>query len=213
MPDRRCRVPFLVLLGGLITTTAAAAQGPDLPESRGPAKGALFIHGGGNMSGKGGYADFFDLACKVTGKKTPKIVVITTAAGPRAKGKKGVLNPASGQFYKKLVGDDNVTVLFELDPKVANTDEFIKPINAADAIWMDGGEQVFLTDAFLGTKTEKAFRALLDRNGVIGGASAGAQCQSSFMTRAGLISETTSSATKNTNGDSRSSPTRPSTCM
>ena len=48
---------------------------------------------------------------------------------------------------------------------------------------MSGGNQCFLTDAFLETETLAALQRLLDRGGVIAGASAGAQVQSSFMTR------------------------------
>ena len=61
--------------------------------------------------------------------------------------------------------------------------EFYGLIDAADAVHMSGGNQCFLTDAFLGTETMAALHRLLERGGVIAGSSAGAQVQSSFMTR------------------------------
>ena len=112
--------------------------------------------------------------------KSPKIVVITTAGGQKAEGKSHI---GSARVFKEVVGEANVSVLHTLSREVADSDEFTAPIDAADAVWMTGGEQARLAETFLGTKTEKSFRALLDRGGVIGGTSAGAQIQSSFMMR------------------------------
>lgn len=187
MSTRQCCFLLLVLLGRLISAAAAAAPNSDQPESRGPQKGTLFIHGGGGKSAKGATHDerashrgFVDLVRQVRSVKAPKIVVITTAGGKRAKGKSDI---GSARVFKEVVGEANVSVLHTLSREVADSDGFTAPIDAADAVWMNGGEQVYLAQTFLGTKTEKSFRALLDRGGVIGGSSAGAQVQSSFMTR------------------------------
>ena len=149
-------------------------------QSRGPQKGGLFIHGGGGGEGKSSYSGFVDFVRAVTAVEAPIIVVITTAGGKGAAGKREV---GSARAFRSVVGKDKVKVLHTLSRKVANSDQFTAPIDAADAVWMNGGEQARLADTFLGTRTEKSFRALLARGGVIGGSSAGAQIQSSFMTR------------------------------
>ena len=46
-----------------------------------------------------------------------------------------------------------------------------------------GGRQWYLVDAYAGTKTETAIRNVLERGGVIGGSSAGASIQGSFLMR------------------------------
>jgi cyanophycinase len=56
-------------------------------------------------------------------------------------------------------------------------------LNTARAVWFTGGRQWRLVDSYLGTKTEAALRTLLDRGGVIGGTSAGATIQGSYLVR------------------------------
>lgn len=76
-----------------------------------------------------------------------------------------------------------VTELYTLSKKEANTPAFFEQIDSADAVFISGGNQTYLTDAFLGTESFAALERLLERGGVIGGSSAGAQVMSSFMTR------------------------------
>jgi cyanophycinase len=57
-------------------------------------------------------------------------------------------------------------------------------------VFFFGGRQWRLVDAYGGTKTEAAIRAVLDRGGVIGGSSAGASIQGSFLVRGDTESNT-----------------------
>jgi cyanophycinase len=50
-------------------------------------------------------------------------------------------------------------------------------------VWFDGGRQWRLVDAYLGTRTQRELEAVLARGGVIGGASAGATIQGSYLVR------------------------------
>jgi len=78
---------------------------------------------------------------------------------------------------------DNVTVLHTRDTLMADTDSFAAPLQSADAVWFAGGRQWRIYDAYAGTKTLEGFWSVLERGGVIGGSSAGATIQGSFLVR------------------------------
>src|SRR2546425_254934 len=50
-------------------------------------------------------------------------------------------------------------------------------------VWFEGGRQWRLVDSYLNTRTERELYALLGRGGVIGGSSAGATIQGSYLVR------------------------------
>ena len=74
-------------------------------------------------------------------------------------------------------------VLHTTDRSVANSADFVKPLQDATGVWLEGGRHWRLADAYLGTRTLKELFNLLDRGGVIGGGSAGATIQGSYMVR------------------------------
>ena len=69
------------------------------------------------------------------------------------------------------------------DRAVADSAAFVEPLTKANAVWIDGGRQWRLADAYLGTRTLTELRGVLSRGGVIGGSSAGATIQGSYMVR------------------------------
>ncbi|OQP40815.1 cyanophycinase [Niastella yeongjuensis] len=163
-------IPAVALV--LITTADFAQQ--KTTSFAGPEKGTLVIVGGGRL-GPEIWARFIELA----GGANARIVVIPTA------GEDSALNIGKS-FEKELLlnlGVQNVVVLHTRDPKVANTDSFVAPIKRATGIWFVGGRQWRLADAYLNTLAHKEFNALLNRGGVIGGTSAGATIQGSFLFR------------------------------
>lgn len=83
----------------------------------------------------------------------------------------------------KAAGARNVYTLFTKDRRLADSDSFVTVIRKAGGIWFEGGRQFRLVDAYSGTKTEAAFREVLDRGGVIGGSSAGASILGDFLVR------------------------------
>lgn len=154
--------------------------GTGFSQTQGPEKGVLYIHGGGGLN----IREFVNLAREASGKQQPEICVITTPQGKRRAGdyKRGIPFRLVANLQERL-GIETVTELYTLSKSDANKSEFYGKVDAADAVFMTGGNQCFLTDAFLGTETLAALYRLLERGGVIGGSSAGAQVQSSFMTR------------------------------
>src|SRR4030095_8855657 len=80
-------------------------------------------------------------------------------------------------------GAKNVAVLHTRDRNVANSTTFVEPLLKARGVWIDGGRQWRLADAYLGTRTQTELQNVLARGGVIGGSSAGATIQGSYMVR------------------------------
>ena len=139
----------------------------------GPQAGSLVIVGGA-MRDRAIVERFLDLA----GGPDAPIVLIPTAGGA----------DHYDQYWRgvrqfKQAGATNVTVLHTKDREVANSDEFVKPIREARGVWFGGGRQWHLADSYLDTKVHDELWALLERGGVIGGSSAGATIQGSYLAR------------------------------
>ena len=157
----------------LLISTATLAQ-TTKPASIGPEKGHLVIVGGGNV-GPEIWAKFIELA----GGVNAKIIYVPTA------GDDSTITKDDFKTVKKLheLGVKTVTVLHTRDAKLANTASFAAPVREATGVWFEGGRQWKIADAFLNTQVQKEFNALLDRGGVIGGTSAGATIQGSYLFR------------------------------
>lgn len=140
----------------------------------GPEKGTLIIVGGGNVG-----PEIWSAFIEKAGGANAKIIFVPTA------GEDSTISKNSFSTVKKLkeLGVNNITILHTRDPKIANTEKFAAPIRQATGVWFEGGRQWKIADAFLGTLAQKEFNALLNRGGVIGGSSAGATIQGSYLFR------------------------------
>ncbi len=139
----------------------------------GPSNGYLVIVGG-SMRDPAIFARFIDLA---GGPDAPIVIIPTAGAGENY-----------DQYWRGLrryreAGANNLTVLHTRDRAVADSEEFVRPIQEARGVFFSGGRQWRLADSYLNTRTHKELLALLDRGGVIGGSSAGATIQGSFLVR------------------------------
>lgn len=139
----------------------------------GPEKGSLIIVGGGFIG-----ADITNRFIENAGGKDAKIVVIPTAGGQAS-------YDNDVRFSKQLraYGCTNVSVLHTYDKTIADSDKFVLSLKEATGVWFSGGRQWRLVDAYAGTKSEKAFWEVLNKGGVIGGTSAGATIQGSYLAR------------------------------
>lgn len=169
----------LVVIALPAAPRASQSSAADQPEY-GPAHGALVIAGGGNLDGSGIYEKFIELA----GGPTKNFVIVPTAGGNR--------NPDGSliKYDEQQViapwvkrGLTHVRMLHTADPKVANTEDFAKPLREANAVWFIGGRQWNLVDSYANTLTEREFQNVLARGGVIGGSSAGATIQGEYLVR------------------------------
>ena len=95
-------------------------------------------------------------------------------------------NPRDSQFAGELAllfGVRSVEIVHTRSRETANSEEFLARLESADGIWFSGGNAGRLADAYLGTKAQIAFQRALARGAVIGGNSAGAIIQGSFIVR------------------------------
>ncbi|MEM9326376.1 MAG: cyanophycinase [Bacteroidota bacterium] len=158
----------------LITfTTALSLSIFAFAQTRGPESGALVVVGGGGVP-PSVISRFIELA---GGPEAP-IVLIPTASGSED------FTPASvGLARFSDQGAKNLTILHTRDREEADADAFVQPLKEAGGVWFNGGRQWRLVDAYADTQTEELLWALLERGGVIGGSSAGATIQGSYLAR------------------------------
>ncbi|WP_296384704.1 cyanophycinase [Winogradskyella sp.] len=150
-------------------------------QSIGPKNGTLLIGGGGKNDGMTNemWKVFFDLA----GGNSAKLVIIPTAFDENSINYDPEFKILERKF--KSLGFNEIYFMHTRDTLIADSEEFVKPLKTATAVWLTGGRQWRTADTYLNTKTHKELINLLNRNGIIGGASAGASIQGSYLARGG----------------------------
>ena len=139
----------------------------------GPAKGTLIAVGGGNLG-----REIVELFIESAGGRKASFVYVPTAMAGDLKGRRYWMVERL-----KRAGCTDITILHTRDPKAADREAFVKPLRRARGVWFSGGRQWRFADAYLNTKTVDAFHDVLRRGGVIGGSSAGATIQASYLVR------------------------------
>jgi cyanophycinase len=175
---RSLAVSLAGILLGLMPPVVLAEPKIDTPASRPVEKemaGSLVIVGGGLLPDT-----IRERFLELAGGKKGRLVVIPTASE---------LDDQTHIYrsydYWKTQELASVSMLHTLDPKQANDPAFVKPLTEATAVWLGGGDQSRLANAYRGTAVERELRRLLARGGVIGGTSAGASVMSSVMITGG----------------------------
>lgn len=164
------------LIASLATLLAACAHGVTRSPDRAAAPGTpgyLVVAGGGRL-GPEIVARFVELA----GGPDAEIVVIPTAGDDSTYDAQW-----PGLAVLRDAGARHLVVRHTRDRRVADADSFVAPIRTARGVWFPGGRQWRLVDSYLNTRTERALHDLLARGGVIGGTSAGASIQASYLVR------------------------------
>jgi len=162
----------LSLMLSLISCDNNTTQVVDTGLTRGPDKGSLVIVGGAMRD-----TAITDRFIELAGGRDAPLVVIPTASGAP--------EPDSARVIRFLRsrGATDVTMVHTYDSVEANSPEFTGPIKRASGLWFTGGRQWRLVDAYEGTATSREINRLLERGGVVGGSSAGATIQGSYLAR------------------------------
>ncbi len=161
---------FLSIL--LLLSFATFSQSRTDAATTGPEKGSLVIVGGGTRT-----PEIMGRFIELAGGADASIVVIPTAIGADEYDEEGIKERWKG------FGANNIIVRHTKDKEVADSKDFTSAINSASAVWFDGGRQWRLVDSYKDTETERSFWGVLERGGVIGGSSAGATIQGSYLAR------------------------------
>jgi len=152
------------------------AQGSDagtIGPAVGPPVGAVLAAGGGSLG-----PEIWERFVELAGGENARIVVIPTASEDDE-----FPNDWSILTSIQEAGGRNVTLLHTRDPEVADSRDFAAPLQEATGVWISGGRQHRLVDAYLHTRVHDELFRLLARGGVVGGSSAGASILASFLVR------------------------------
>ena len=168
---------FTLLILFISCQSSATKTNPTKSQSIGPKNGALLIGGGGMTDEM--WQVFFDLA----GSESAKLVIIPTAFDENSINYDPEFKILERQF--KTRGFNDIQFMHTRDSLIADSDEFVKPLKTATAVWLTGGRQWRTADAYLHTKVHKELKNVLNRDGIIGGHSAGASIQGSYLARGG----------------------------
>lgn len=143
-------------------------------QTKGPQKGHLIIAGGALRD-----TSVFNKFIELAGGEKSHVVVIPTAGGYE------VTESRKERIVQqwKARGAQKVSVLHTESPEEANQEDFASVLDEATGVYFPGGRQWRLADSYLNTLVEKKLFDLLNRGGVIGGSSAGATIQGSYLAR------------------------------
>src|SRR2546429_3609430 len=164
MKRNNVTIPRLLTFLLLCASIASRASAGD--------KGVVIAMGGGN-----GTPEIYEKWKSLGGGKNAHVVLIPTANNPGDD-----ISPVVNGL-KQVLGVQDVSVLDTKDRAKANSAEFVAPLKQATFVFIDGGRQWRLVDAYLGTRVERELRNVLKRGGVIAGNSAGASILASYLVR------------------------------
>ncbi len=167
-------ISFLFIL--ILVQTASYGQNPTPAISEGPFSGTIIAIGGHASDDI-----FLPLVKEKAGNSSVKLVVIPTARGDEFFEDDSVFIKLQKRFAAYAF--ESVEIMHTRSKQTANKKEFVAPLLQANAVWIMGGRQWRLADAYLNTLTHQELFALLKRGGVIAGTSAGATIMGSYMVR------------------------------
>ena len=140
--------------------------------TRGPARGALVLVGGGANR-----PSFIQKFVALAGGPTATIVLIPTTLEDDRLTPDGL--DRLRDSMANILGMPHVLVLHTRDRHQADAPAFVEPLRHASGVWILGGNEQSVMDAYTGTRTQTEIEAVLARGGVLGGTSAGAIVQGS----------------------------------
>lgn len=177
-PSRTALAARRILRAGalaLLLAPSLSAQTPSRVEAPvvGPPHGSLVVAGGGELD-----REVWERFILLAGGEDAKIVVIPTAARDDE-----LPDGWRGHAQLQAAGVRDFVTLHTRDPKEAGVESFVEPLREASGVWLPGGRPWRLVDAYLNTLVHAELFSLLERGGVVGGTSAGASIQASFLIR------------------------------
>src|ERR1043166_3239038 len=185
---RRRSIVLLLLVVVCLSAIAPLPAGGKSP------KGTLIISGAAGLSRENYGSGVLERFVSLAGGPDANYVYIPTASS--------AINLDNGFIYTppdtdipaentrafeaelaKMFGVTHISILHTRNRQIANSQSFVEVLRKANGVWISGGNSGRLADAYLGTRTEREIRSVFERGGVVGGNSAGAIIQGSFIVR------------------------------
>lgn len=178
------RRALLILLACVLT---ACAQSND-------SKGSLILSGASGTSRESFGAGVLERFVTLAGGPDSTFIYIPTASSGLKLDSGFIYTPPdsdtpaanTAEFeleLAKIFGVKKITILHTRSRSTADSDAFVAQLRQARGVWISGGNAGRLAQTYLGTQTEKEIKRVLERGGVVGGNSAGAIIQGSFIVR------------------------------
>ncbi len=159
--------------------TAADATKPPFPPENAPvptvSRGTLVLHGGSGVND----VIFSEFIAAAGGKDAPIVCI------PSSSRFESYEEPGSYSAERLAeLGCNNVKILHTDDPLVATkNNRFLEPLRNAQGVWIDGGRTYRFMDCYENTPVQELIQKVLERDGAVGGSSAGCQVAGDFLVR------------------------------
>lgn len=155
-----------------VPSQAVVNEQPEFLDGR-VSGGSLMIVGGGTVT-----SDIRRQFIELAGGAHARIVLIP-GTDPTPEGVQQLLAPWRSR------GVSSVILVNAKNRAMANDAEFCAPLAHATGVWFGGGYQSLLAERYVDTAVQECLHKVLERNGVVGGCSAGAALLSRVMIRDG----------------------------
>ena len=176
---------MVVLCFSTICRSEAASKTP---------KGTLIVSGAAGLSRESFGTGVLERFVSLAGGPNANFVYIPTASSGIKLDNGFIYTPPDDEVpaanthafeaeLAKMFGVARMTILHTRNRQIANSPKFVTVLREANGVWISGGNSGRLADTYLGTRAEKELRAVVERGGVVGGNSAGAIIQGSFIVR------------------------------
>jgi cyanophycinase len=166
------RTPLLVLIAAVVATGSAAVAQTDRSLDPEGIPGTLILVGGGEVP---------DGATELLKKNSAEASVLILADASS----EPLEAAESARQWLSDLGLSNVVSVDLGLPAEEKFAETVKVIEKASVVWICGGQQSRLAEAYAGSGVENALRTMLQRGGTIAGTSAGAAIMSKVMIASG----------------------------
>ncbi len=155
------------------------ADSAENPFGAPPGRGTVVLHGGGST------AEMYDLFPRLAGKTHPKLLHCPSASDRYQRMSNAELMVSDLAEVWKTDAVQSLRFINADKPGRAEQGEFCGLLDAADALWIMGGDQRNLTTLYVNpvkpTLFQKKVRNIVERGGVVGGSSAGCAALSDVM--------------------------------
>ena len=158
---------------------SAEADGAGNPFGAPPGRGTVVLHGGGST------AEMYDLFPRLTGKARPTLIHCPSASDRYRRMSNEELMASDLAEVWKTDAVQSLRFINADKPGRAEQPEFCGLLDAADGLWIMGGDQRNLTTLYVNpvqpTLFQKKVRNIVERGGGVGGSSAGCAALSDVM--------------------------------